>query len=601
MSPLLSLLALCSVLGQASAGATIPASAEERLIKDLVAQAAGYSSRGDFVVHTPADQACDSLVAIGKPAVPFLIGALKSPTGWLRVHAIEVLAKIKDPAAMDPILDVLRSDKDQQIRGIAAANLAAFGDPRVVPDLMKAAEAPPTPGLDGNALARGAWKSLGELRANEAIGVLTRHLDAKTVALPGLMLVSDYTPFGALVSIGPSSVPGLIEAFRHGSEDVRESSANALGSIGTDAAVDCLIRGLNDPTLRKAAIDGLRVCSNPAADTVAIKLLSIPSERKTATYHFIDHPNPACLHFLRLTWKHLAGSTGRDAQDFRTVAPFVFEQLKDRDSVPLLIAAVQRSHRELNSIAALGKIGDSRALPLLVDLLVPGALPQDWGHSSRYAARALAGFGMDGVRALQRCVERSPARAAMVGDALSEFKSPECGPALCWFLRSSVPSEARIGALEALGNIAYAPAADTVAGYLGSANVTERDAATRGLADMGDPRAIAGLMAFATLHKEWDLTSEWSHLGKGALPQMRSLMLGGNVSAAQAVASLPLADSEAALKEGLTAADAAVAAVCAKGLGSQGARCQPELLRALERPEMTVRVAAYLALRKIPA
>jgi len=69
-------------------------------------------------------EATDSLVAIGRPAVPSLIKALESPDVAVRRHAVVTLGKL-GPLAADavPKLKRLADDPDQEVRALAASAL----------------------------------------------------------------------------------------------------------------------------------------------------------------------------------------------------------------------------------------------------------------------------------------------------------------------------------------------------------------------------------------------------------------------------------------------------------------------------------------------
>ena len=66
------------------------------------------------------------LVRIGKPAVPFLTGALRSPNKRMRWEAAKALAEIADPAAA-PALVLALEDEDAGVRWLAAQGLIAIG------------------------------------------------------------------------------------------------------------------------------------------------------------------------------------------------------------------------------------------------------------------------------------------------------------------------------------------------------------------------------------------------------------------------------------------------------------------------------------------
>lgn len=64
-------------------------------------------SDGDSMVCALA---ANALVAIGKPAVPSLIEAVKSETHSSRIHALRALAEIRDPRAIPVLMQVIEED-----------------------------------------------------------------------------------------------------------------------------------------------------------------------------------------------------------------------------------------------------------------------------------------------------------------------------------------------------------------------------------------------------------------------------------------------------------------------------------------------------------
>ncbi len=154
-------------------------SARELRLRNLILHIGGQSYRDSdvFPNESPADVACQKLEQIGKPAVPYLLEALKSPNGWTKVHAMELLAKFKEPRAVPPMRAILESDPEVGVRASAAANLGAFGDPSVDPDLLIAASD------KDNGLSRSAWVSLGDLREPKAIPILVQNLNARVLPI----------------------------------------------------------------------------------------------------------------------------------------------------------------------------------------------------------------------------------------------------------------------------------------------------------------------------------------------------------------------------------------------------------------------------------
>ncbi|SRR5579871_432481 len=244
------LIAVAILVGQ---GAPTQGDAQARRIRELIQTMGGASYReGDMLRITPADTACDSLVRIGKPAIPYLLEALKSPEGWSKVHAMEVLAKLHAAVAVRPMVRILRTDRELGVRAVAANSLGPLGDRSVIPDLLKAAASP------NMELALGAWRSLGQLRAAAAVPILVKHLDMTVVArIEHGNAMEDPTVVVALIRIGKPAVPALKTAFRTLGGESRTGAALALGGIGSKDAVAALKEGLKHRRTRDAAERGL--------------------------------------------------------------------------------------------------------------------------------------------------------------------------------------------------------------------------------------------------------------------------------------------------------------------------------------------------------
>lgn len=103
---------------------------DERVLEPLI----GQLRNDEF-----NDAATDALVELGKPAVPRLIAALKDKDENVRKQSVIALGRIKDPDAIDPLIDMLQ-DKDWFTRLTAAAALESIGHERgreAIKPLMK--------------------------------------------------------------------------------------------------------------------------------------------------------------------------------------------------------------------------------------------------------------------------------------------------------------------------------------------------------------------------------------------------------------------------------------------------------------------------------
>lgn len=90
----------------------------------------------DPLVRSQAARALGSVKS--REAVPYLIEALKDTHAVVRWDACEALAALHDPAAVDPLMGVLKADDSTDVRRAAARTLGTFAEPRVLAPLAAA-------------------------------------------------------------------------------------------------------------------------------------------------------------------------------------------------------------------------------------------------------------------------------------------------------------------------------------------------------------------------------------------------------------------------------------------------------------------------------
>jgi HEAT repeat protein len=110
-----------------------------------------------------------ALGMIGAPAVNPLIWTLREGDGNLRWGAAIALGRIKDPQAVEPLIQAL-ADKYENVRAEAATSLAAIGKPAIAPLIwfLKHSE---------GGMRIEVMNALGELHANDAIEPLVQMLE----------------------------------------------------------------------------------------------------------------------------------------------------------------------------------------------------------------------------------------------------------------------------------------------------------------------------------------------------------------------------------------------------------------------------------------
>lgn len=135
---------------------------DQRAIEPLIRQ---LSDTDRFVKSRVAY----ALGMIGAPAVRPLIRTLREGDGNLRWGAAIALGRIKDPQAVEPLIQAL-ADKYENVHAEAAASLAAIGKPAIEPLIrfLKYSE---------GGMRIEVMNALGELHANDAIEPLVQMLE----------------------------------------------------------------------------------------------------------------------------------------------------------------------------------------------------------------------------------------------------------------------------------------------------------------------------------------------------------------------------------------------------------------------------------------
>ena len=154
-----------------------------------------------------------------------------------RDTAAEVLGRLKDPGALEPLVAMMKS-QDPTARRMAAEALEQLADPRSVDAWIEAMASP-----DLIEIASRSLKRIAELRERIA-GILDRLRDIEdTVVLEEARIGISMD----LIMLGRPAVLDLLDALNDDLWVVREAAAQALGIIGDLRAVE--------PLLNKAKTD----------------------------------------------------------------------------------------------------------------------------------------------------------------------------------------------------------------------------------------------------------------------------------------------------------------------------------------------------------
>jgi HEAT repeat protein/Flp pilus assembly protein TadD len=367
----------------------------------------------------------EALVKMGPLSEEPLIQVARDSGSGIRLSAIDVLGRIGDKRAVDPLISMLG---DAGVRESAATalgrlgeplgpifsricqgdeaavrELAAHKDPRFVEPLLKCLSDIHTRLYPAAIRCLGEWKepkavdpivkalsdsapeyrvvaatSLGEIGDTRAIQPLISRLGDTNQ--PVRQAVAD-----AVVRMGPLSVGPLLEAARDPGSSVRQEAINVLGKIGDKRSINPLIELLSEGEMRAGAAEALAALGEPLG--------------------------MAFVKTLRGDHSALMQLTSR--RDSRFVGQLV-KSLKDKEPSIQKFAAL-----------ALGQTGDPRAVASLIQALRKGG----FGFRSR-AGNALVRVGPPCVEPLIELLGDEDANLrALAADCLGRIRDPRAvGP-----------------------------------------------------------------------------------------------------------------------------------------------------------------------------
>jgi HEAT repeat protein len=186
----------------------------------------------------PTEPMVEAVARVGdRKAVPALLTLLSDPSDEIRAAAAHALAELEDPCALEPLLELLRNNRNSDVRESAALALGLIGDRSVVAALIEALH-----DTASSVRVEAAW-ALGHLRAAEAVDPLLEHVNGVDGSLR-------FAGILALAEIGdPRCLPGLKSLIDHPHIDTRLAANTALGFLGDPAAIPGLARQLRSRSL----------------------------------------------------------------------------------------------------------------------------------------------------------------------------------------------------------------------------------------------------------------------------------------------------------------------------------------------------------------
>jgi HEAT repeat protein len=276
-----------------------------------------------------------------KDNVPTLLRALTDKDRFVQTRAMEALAGLKEPAAIEPIAERLESNWPD-----AGKALRAFG-PKAEPALIKCMDSPTQRTRElaceilkdtgTKASVPALAKALGNRSTREnALRALER-LKAVEAADAIAACLEDSGPHGEagriLKAFGPEAEPALIKCVEGPNKQAREAACEILKDTGTKACVEAMKKALADRAMRRNALQTLdRLKAVEAAEAVA-RCLDEFGERGEASRilkRFGPAAEKAVIRYLQ--------STDRGV---RHEACMILGEIGTRVCVPFLFEAVR--------------------------------------------------------------------------------------------------------------------------------------------------------------------------------------------------------------------------------------------------------------------
>ena len=206
-------------------------------------------------------------------AVDPLLDMLKDPSPDVRSHAVWVLSAYRDPRTVEPLYAALK-DPDPSVRTWAVREVGKFADSRAVDALVAA-------------LPTGAGY-LASMPEGRGIGALLNALDhsdrvVREAALSALQRYPKNSNKDALVH-------GLLQKLEQGRGEFRWMAVSALGSIDDARAFEAVLEAVTDKdhTVRRAALHVLgRVKHDRAFAVMAALALDDSSDLQQLAVYFL--------------------------------------------------------------------------------------------------------------------------------------------------------------------------------------------------------------------------------------------------------------------------------------------------------------------------
>lgn len=417
---------------------------------------------------------------IGRWVVPWLGDTERS----VRLAAASVLRSSPHADAIAP-LGRLLSDPDPLVRVAAARALGGSGQRAATLALLGHLD-------DANTDVRRA-----------VVVALERLRDARAV-VPLIGKVSDSRPVvrrhavRALGTLGDRrGVSALLLALGDAEASVRATAVASLGRLGatdTVASISTFLQSERDEGVRRAAIEALAQLADPAALDALVAVLAsneLASARHAA--RLLGSRGAAAVPPLA---KCLAAER-RPSVVERCVA--ALGETREMQARPLVVSALRAgATRPAVALAALGKVGDVAAIPVVLEYL-EAEEPESRRAAIEAATDLLDPTHPDGrvvepvLRALERAKKSHFERIALLR-LLGKTGAASAAKVLGTFAAHADDVSTRVAAIEGLGDLRPSSASSILVDSVSDPDPRVREAAVLALRTAGDASVAAGLV-----------------------------------------------------------------------------------------------------------
>ncbi len=444
------------------------------------------------------NMAIEILTRIGPKVVPFMAKMLIDKDPDVRKFLTDVFGVVGGDQVVPPLIEAL-SDENANVRASAAKSLGMLGVKEAVPHLVRLLE-------DEEWVAFGAVEALGNIADEEAVNAITSLLDGpslplKTMAIEALGEIRSPLATSALfntlekvnseekklvakslVRIGISNTMGLesvlMDLLKSGGHEDRIIAAQGLTDLKSAKAVALMVE-----------LAGAQDASNPEEEELYRVLME-------AIVHIGDAAGLARLLEKNKELKYRAKVAVIDA----------LGSLQSRIAVKPLLNCLKSPQREVRRAAARAQANiaeDASATGLMGD-----GLTDEDGHVRRSAARALGRIGekkalpalLDIIRketypdVLEDAIEAAVSLDESVLGRLTKSKKNSVRQVIARLARGKelLPlvrdkdSDVRVAAVLSLGQDDDPKAGEILAKLITDTEVEVRKAAVRGLGAIGD-------------------------------------------------------------------------------------------------------------------